>query len=77
VTHDDQPTHEPMRKPDVPPANRSPRRMHRRGRGTGSHRERALTADDSPYLETVDRLAEMDRTSWIDRVRERKNRRAE
>jgi len=75
VTHDDQPTHEPMRKPDMPPQNRSPRRIGRKGRW--SHSERKLPADDSPYLETVDRLAEMDRVTWIDRVRERKNRRAD
>jgi hypothetical protein len=75
VTHDDQPTHEPMRKPDMPPQNRSPRRIGRKGRWRKA--TVAPAVDDSPYLETVDRLAEMDRISWIDRVRERKNRRAQ
>ena len=70
MTHEDAPTFEPMRKPDMPPMNRN------RPRPTLRRTVYVPQGDDSPYLETGDRLEAMDKMSWIDRVRERKNRSA-
>lgn len=58
VTHEDAPTFEPIRRPDLPPHNRGPRRMHRKNANTARMERRNARIDafrkamDSPYRET-------------------------